>query len=140
MTSFLLTSLAGGALIGVGAAVLLLFIGRTAGVSGIAGGLLPPTRGDALWRLAFVLGLIGGGVVLRLTLPGAFSASPLQPPVAVVAAGLLLGFGSRLAGGCTSGHGVCGVSRLSARSLVATVTFIGFGALAVLSTRFMAGS
>lgn len=119
--------LLGGSLIGLASAILFHFHGRVAGISGIFGGLLPP-RGDASWRLVFVLGLIGGGLLVAAVAPSAIGA-PVQPSMLLVLlAGLLVGFGTRLGGGCTSGHGVCGLSRFSKRSAVATVTFIAFGA------------
>lgn len=119
-----LSALAGGALMGLGAVVLLWLTGRIAGVSGIIAGLLPPDRGDILWRLAFLVGLVGGAAIYR-TLGG-----PLQvlqftmSTFMIVIGGLLVGLGAGLAGGCTSGHGICGVARASKRSLLALSVFI----------------
>ncbi len=126
-------ALAGGALIGLSASLLLGFNGRILGVSGIVGGVVHPTRGDVAWRALFVGGLLLGGVVALVALPGAFTAASVGPGTAIMA-GLLVGVGTRLGSGCTSGHGVCGLSRLSTRSLAATLTFIGAGALTVLAT------
>jgi uncharacterized protein len=127
-------SLAGGAVIGLAAAVLVLFNGRIAGISGVLGGLLRPLRGDIGWRLAFVGGLIAAPVVYAL-----FAAVPAPHfPAswgAVVLAGILVGVGTRYGSGCTSGHGVCGLSRLSPRSLVATLTFMAAGFATVLVVR-----
>jgi uncharacterized protein len=136
-----LPSLLGGVLIGLAASLLLLFNGRVAGVSGIAGGLLAPARGEVGWRLSFVAGLVGGGLLLRVLMPGAFgSASVVAPAVGVVVlAGLLVGFGTRLGSGCTSGHGVCGLSRGAPRSLAATLTFVATAMLAVFLMRHLAG-
>ena len=120
-----LSGLIGGALIGLAAALLMLSTGRIAGISGIFGGLLPLKATDRDWRLAFIAGMIAAPLLAALVF-----GTPLPKPVmptslAVVAvAGLLVGFGSRMGGGCTSGHGVCGVARLSARSLVATAVFM----------------
>lgn len=124
-------SFIGGALIGLSASLLLLFHGRVAGISGIVGGVLQPKRGEVAWRLLFLVGLLVGGVVMLALRPSAFAMTITRSPFALIAAGLLVGFGTRLGNGCTSGHGVCGISRLSPRSLVATVTFIGTGAIAV---------
>jgi uncharacterized membrane protein YedE/YeeE len=128
--------LVGGMLIGAAAVLLLSTLGRIAGISGILGNLLPLPRVNAPfemgWRLAFLLGLITVGVVARLVYPPALTDDAVSTStLSLVIAGLLVGFGTRLGSGCTSGHGVCGVSRLSPRSLVATVTFITFGALTV---------
>jgi uncharacterized protein len=126
--------LIGGALIGLASAILFHFHGRIAGISGIFSGLLPP-RGDGRWRLIFVSGLIAGGFLVAMVAPSAIGA-PVQPSIGLVLlAGFLVGFGTRLGGGCTSGHGVCGLSRLSKRSMAATVTFIAFGAVTVLVLR-----
>jgi uncharacterized protein len=133
-------SLVGGVLIGLSAALLLLTVGRIAGISGIAGGLstrLP--RGDALWRVLFVVGLFAGGAAMAAWQPGMFQFAIERPMGAVVAAGLLVGFGSRLGGGCTSGHGVCGISRLSRRSILATVTFMAAGIATVFVTHHVLG-
>jgi uncharacterized membrane protein YedE/YeeE len=126
--------LAGGVIIGLAAAMLWLLHGRVAGISGIAGGLFDAPSGDRRWRLSFVLGLVSGGFVLSLALPSAFGVSPVSLGVAVLA-GALVGLGTTLANGCTSGHGVCGVARLSKRSLVATMSFMGAGMLAVYALR-----
>lgn len=129
------SALIGGGLIGLGAAVLLLFNGRIAGISGIVGELLRPVRGDWVWRIAFVLGLLAGPVLHQL-----FAAQPLsitidaQLPVLVIA-GFLVGFGTNLGSGCTSGHGVCGMARLSPRSIVATVLFMTAGVVTVYVVR-----
>ena len=124
-----LVTLAAGALFGVGAGLLLIGNGRIAGISGIAAGALRPRRGDFAWRALFVLGLlVGGGVALRLA-PGAILLHSPRPLAWLVVAGLCIGVGARLANGCTSGHGVCGVGRLSRRSLVATATFTVAGAI-----------
>jgi uncharacterized membrane protein YedE/YeeE len=127
--------LLGGMLIGLSASFLLLTLGRVAGVSGIVGSLLVGTKGS-LWRLGFVIGLVAVGA-LALT-PGAKGGLQTSPVVLLVA-GLLVGFGTRLGNGCTSGHGVCGLSRLSRRSAAATGVFIGTAALTVLVVRHFLG-
>ena len=131
-------SLAGGMLIGLGASLLLLGIGRVAGVSGITGNGLFGARGERAWRIAFLIGLGAAGAVMARLAPAAFGASPRSLP-AVAVAGLLVGVGTRIGSGCTSGHGVCGVSRLSSRSLVATLTFITTAALTVAVVRWLGG-
>jgi uncharacterized membrane protein YedE/YeeE len=121
-------ALAGGSMIGAAAALLFLTHGRIAGISGVLGSLLPPVPRDLGWRLAFLAGLVGSGVVAAVVAPGAVGAS-VRSPLLVLVAGVLVGFGTRLGSGCTSGHGVCGLSRLSPRSMVAVVTFMTTGAL-----------
>ncbi|HWP65141.1 MAG TPA: YeeE/YedE family protein [Candidatus Limnocylindria bacterium] len=126
-----ITPLFGGALIGLAASLLLLWNGRIAGISGIVAGLLRPAAGEVAWRVAFLAGLFAGGVLLSVVDPRALDVRPPAPLGMTVLAGLLVGYGTRLGNGCTSGHGVCGVSRLSPRSLVATATFMLTGALTV---------
>lgn len=129
MRDVLLFPLAGGALIGAAGALLFLTHGRIAGISGIVGGLLAPApAGDRRWRLAFLGGLLAAGVVGAVIAPAQIGASVRSLPIVLVA-GFIVGFGTRLGGGCTSGHGVCGVSRLSARSIVAVATFMTTGAI-----------
>jgi uncharacterized membrane protein YedE/YeeE len=130
------SALAGGVLIGLAAAMFVLFNGRIAGISGILGGLLRPKRGDLGWRLAFVIGLIIAPTVYqRVT---ALPVSRIDAgEVMLVIAGLLVGAGTRYGAGCTSGHGVCGLSRLSARSLVATLVFMGAGFATVFVMRHL---
>ena len=129
-----LAALAGGALIGIAAAMLVLFNGRIAGISGIVGGLLRPKSGDVSWRIAFVIGLFAAPVAYQL-----FAVLPVSSIEAgdamLISAGLLVGVGTRYGAGCTSGHGVCGLSRLSMRSLVATLLFMGAGFVAVFVMR-----
>jgi len=120
-------ALVGGLLIGLASAGLLLLNGRVAGVTGIFAGLLEPRPGDKGWRSLFVAGLVAGAAVVELVRPQTFRFDLVRPPLLIAGAGLLVGFGTRLANGCTSGHGLCGVSRLSPRSLVATATFIAAG-------------
>ena len=131
-------SLAGGALIGLAAALFVLLTGRIAGISGVLGGLLRPTRGDIAWRAAFLLGMIGAPVayVLAAHLP----AIDIQAgDGALVLAGLLVGIGTRYGSGCTSGHGVCGISRLSRRSMIATLAFMAAGFASVFVVRHVLG-
>ena len=130
-----LQSLAGGALIGGSAALLLLLNGRIAGVSGVAGGLLGPVDRDTGWRVAFTAGLILGPLAFVLVAghPPAVRLDALWP--ALVTGGLLVGFGSRLGSGCTSGHGVCGLARLSRRSVAAVATFMLTAGMTVLIVR-----
>ncbi|MBI5507029.1 MAG: YeeE/YedE family protein [Deltaproteobacteria bacterium] len=136
-----LPSLAGGILIGLSASALLALTGKIAGISGIVGGLLAPEAGDKTWRGAFVGGLLAGGFALALVAPGALAATLPRSTAALIAAGLLVGFGSRLGNGCTSGHGVCGIARGSRRSLAATITFMATGAAtALVVTQFLAGT
>jgi uncharacterized membrane protein YedE/YeeE len=127
-------SLAGGLLIGMAVALLLLFNGRIAGISGIVGGLLRPVRGDVTWRAAFVAGLVAAPLawLVVAALPRLHVAA--DTPTLVVA-GLLVGIGTRYGSGCTSGHGVCGLSRGSWRSLVATATFMAAGFVVVFVVR-----
>lgn len=132
-------ALAGGILIGLAATLLLLINGRIAGISGILGTLLRPTRGDIAWRVAFLVGLIGAPSlwVLAAQLP-AIQIEASYP--ALVLAGLIVGIGTRYGSGCTSGHGVCGISRLSPRSLVATLSFMAGGFLTVYLIRHIIGA
>jgi len=130
------TALIGGALIGAAAAAFVVLNGRIAGVSGILGGLLRPARGDIAWRAAFVAGLVAAPLAY-----GVFAALPairVDTDIAVlIAAGLLVGVGTRYGSGCTSGHGVCGISSLSLRSLVATLAFMAAGFTTVFVTRHL---
>ena len=126
-----ISSLIGGMLIGLSAAILLLFDGKIAGISGIVGGILSPTKQDTLWRCVFVVGLLTGGFFFHQLTPQSFAIDISRSTGALVLAGLLVGFGTRLGNGCTSGHGVCGISRFSTRSLLATATFMATGLLTV---------
>ena len=119
-----LMSLAGGIIIGCAALLLLLSIQRIAGISGIIGGLFPVIRQDLTWRLFFVAGLLLGGFVLASVYPNSLAINLTYSTPALVVAGLLVGFGSRLGNGCTSGHGICGLGRLAPRSMVAVLTFM----------------
>ena len=131
------TSLAGGLLIGLAAAAFVLFNGRIAGISGILGGLLRPARGEIAWRAAFLAGLVGAPLLYGLvaTLP---QVTVDAGTGTLVAAGLLVGLGTRYGAGCTSGHGVCGISRGSPRSLVATAIFMLAGFVTVYIARHLA--
>src|ERR1044072_340048 len=124
----------GGALIGFAAILLMVLTGRIAGISGILGDLVDLAGGDRLWRVAFLAGLIAAPLLLAAAGDGLLP--PAMPGWAVILiAGLLVGFGTRLGSGCTSGHGICGVARLSPRSIAATVTFVAAAMLAVAITR-----
>ena len=130
------SALIGGMLIGLAAAMFALLNGRVAGISGVLGGLFNPMRGDIGWRVAFVGGLVSASLVYGLfaTLPAVQIDASY---VALIAAGLLVGVGTRYGAGCTSGHGVCGLSRLSPRSLVATLSFMGAGFVTVFVVRHL---
>jgi uncharacterized protein len=131
-------SLSGGILIGLATALLLLANGRVAGVSGILGGLLRPARGDVAWRIAFVLGLFVAPIVwlaMRAMPPAQIDHSPALLAIG----GLLVGVGTRFGSGCTSGHGVCGIARLSPRSLLATACFMAAGFVTVFVVRHVLG-
>ncbi|MEE8277083.1 MAG: YeeE/YedE family protein [Alphaproteobacteria bacterium] len=133
------SALAGGALIGVAASILLWLNGRLAGVSGILGGLMRPAAGEARWRLLFLIGLVIGALVFAAA-GGDVSAVRVDTGMPVlIAAGLLTGIGTRLGGGCTSGHGVCGVARLSRRSITATATFMVAAGATVFVVRHVIG-
>lgn len=134
-----ISALAGGVMIGLSAVLLLLASGRIAGVSGILGGVLAPRQGDVAWRILFVAGMLAGPLLYGLIAGG-------QPPVAIsesvpllVVAGLVVGFGTRLGSGCTSGHGVCGVARFSPRSLAATGIFFVVAVVTVFFARHVVG-
>ncbi len=132
------SALAGGVLIGLAAAGLLLFNGRIAGISGILGGLLSPARADIAWRIAFVLGLLAAPTIWMMAADAPeINVDAGYPALAV--AGLLVGIGTRYGSGCTSGHGVCGLSRLSPRSLVATLSFMAAGFVTVYIIRHLLG-
>lgn len=139
--TWMLRGLAGGALIGAAASLMLALSGRVAGISGIVLGLLVPAEPlrERAWRALFVVGLLAGGGIGLAMLPEAL-AEPAPPVAIAVAAGALVGAGTRLGKGCTSGHGVCGISRFSARSIVATITFIATGAITVLLTKIAGGA
>lgn len=129
----------GGVIIGLAATIMLLFSGRVTGISGILGGILNRKTQDKDWRIFFVIGLILGGVTLKLLRPDFFTVISSASTIDYIIAGLLVGFGTLLGNGCTSGHGVCGISRFSPRSLVATVTFITAGVISVILFKFLRG-
>lgn len=136
----------GGLLLGLSAAMLLLLQGRIAGISGIFGGLLPPGKNDADWRLFFIVGLVAGAALYRLfggVVPdlniNPFALSDGAHLAVLVVGGLLVGFGTRIGSGCTSGHGICGLGRLSFRSLAATLTFMLAAGLTGMVIRLAAG-
>jgi uncharacterized membrane protein YedE/YeeE len=128
-------SLAGGMLIGVAAVLLLALHGRVLGVSGIVNGVLDRKHGDRDWRGALLVGVVLGALLWTLAMPAAPAPRTGFPGWALALGGLLVGFGTRVGSGCTSGHGVCGISRLSARSLVATATFIASGVVTLYLMR-----
>lgn len=131
-------SLSGGLLLGLASALFILVNGRILGISGIVGGLLSPLKGDVSWRISFLLGMAAAPLVASFLFPQLLSAPRIDTGlIALVAAGLLVGFGTRLGSGCTSGHGVCGLSRLSPRSLVSTLTFMGLGFSVVYIARHL---
>ena len=132
-------SLGGGLVLGLAAAMFILLNGRILGISGILGGLLLPRLGDIGWRISFLLGMAAASTVFAWLTPADFLATPrIEAGYAlIVAAGLLVGLGTRYGSGCTSGHGVCGLSRLSPRSLVATLTFMGAGFAIVFVVRHL---
>ena len=132
MTEFeILMPLTGGILIGIAASMMLLFNGKVAGVSGIFGGMLFQQGKERAWQLSFIAGLIAGGILLFIIHAEFFENSSGRGLLTATIAGLLVGIGTRVGGGCTSGHGVCGIGRLSGRSLVATVTFMFAGMVIV---------
>lgn len=134
------SALLGGVLVGISATLLMWLNGRIAGISGILGGLLPPEKGESAWRLAFVVGLVGGGLAFAYG-GGDMSSIAIEANTAtLIGAGLLVGFGTRLGAGCTSGHGVCGIGRLSARGIVSTITYIGVAMITVFITHHVLGS
>lgn len=133
------TGLLGGALIGLSAVLLLAANGRIAGISGIVGGLLTPSSGETGWRAAFVVGMLAGGILYAVVAGSLGIALQADLPLMGVA-GLLVGFGARLGGGCTSGHGVCGIGRLSQRSIVATGTFMVVAVGTVFVARHITGA
>jgi uncharacterized membrane protein YedE/YeeE len=139
MTPYWATSLAGGVLIGLAATALLWLNGRVAGISGITAGALFPQRGETAWRYAFLLGLITAGAFALHWLPASAPSRIGFPPILLVVGGLLVGVGTRLGGGCTSGHGVCGLGRLSLRSLVAVGVFMSTAVLTTFIVRHLAG-
>jgi uncharacterized protein len=129
-------ALIGGMLIGAAASMLISLNGKIAGVSGILGGLLPPKKNDTAWRLLFILGLVVSPIIYSLFNPLP-SVSVNANSMQIITAGLLVGLGTRYGSGCTSGHGVCGIARLSSRSIAATITFILTGALTVYLLRLL---
>ena len=131
-------SLTGGLLIGLAAALLLYFNGRIAGISGIVGGLLRPAKGDIGWRVAFISGLMISSFVYMIAKPLPVSVIDADITTLIIA-GLMVGFGTRYGSGCTSGHGVCGVSRGSLRSFAATASFIGAGVFTVYFVKLLMG-
>jgi uncharacterized membrane protein YedE/YeeE len=134
------SALVGGGLIGLSAGFLLVTTGRITGISGIVAGMLVPASDGRLWRGLFVAGLILGCGLVRLISADAVPITIAASSAELLIAGLLVGFGTRLANGCTSGHGICGVARLSPRSILATLTFIASGAITVFMMRHVFGA
>ena len=136
-----IASTIGGLLIGLSASLMLLMHGRIAGISGILGGLLKPRSGDVAWRILFLAGLVAGGIVFAIISPDSLADGLQRSTVTTAGAGLLVGIGTQLSQGCTSGHGVCGLSRMSPRSAVAVVTFMTTGLIAAyISQSIMGGA
>lgn len=123
--------LVGGIIVGVSSSFMLWGLGRITGISGIIAGSMGKFKAENMWRYLFLIGLVLGGVILKLLDPSLFSYSLKFSITEIVVAGLLVGYGTRLGSGCTSGHGVCGIPRLSKRSIAATAIFMSFGILTV---------
>ena len=140
MKDSILNALIGGGIIGLAASLTLLLSGRVAGISNILGGILSPHRLALPWRASFILGLLFGGLVLALKWPDTLQEPTASSSLVVAIAGVLVGFGTQMSRGCTSGHGVCGLSRLSKRSLAATLTFMGTGAAAATLLALFTGA
>jgi hypothetical protein len=141
MLQSIIYAIIGGLFIGISASLLMLSIGRVAGISGIIGSLLQPKSGDIGWKVAMIAGMFLGGTALAIFAPTVYAMPAGRSLLAVGAAGLLVGFGTRMGNGCTSGHGVCGLSRLSSRSLAATMTFMASGfATATAIQMFLGGA
>jgi uncharacterized membrane protein YedE/YeeE len=136
----MVNALLGGALIGLAVSLMMLFNGRVTGISGILAGIVRPNKADLDWRVSFLVGLLLGGVALLFLRPEAFVQKSSAVWGDYLFAGLFVGFGTLLGNGCTSGHGVCGISRMSVRSIMATVTFIVFGMLSLLIFKLLRGS
>jgi uncharacterized protein len=129
------SGLMGGLLIGLAVTLMMLLNGRIAGISSIVSGLLTPKSGDTGWRAAFVVGLLLGALAFILAVGGPTPVDVLASPPAILIGGLLVGFGTRMGSGCTSGHGLCGIARFSRRSIVATAVFFGVAMLTVFLAR-----
>jgi LPXTG-motif cell wall-anchored protein len=129
------SGLVGGLLIGLAVALMMLVNGRIAGISNIVGGLLTPKTGDTGWRVAFVVGLLLGALGYTLAAGATAPVDVLASPPVILVGGLLVGFGTRMGSGCTSGHGLCGIARFSRRSVVATAVFFGVAMLTVFLAR-----
>lgn len=136
---YAIPALIGGGMIGLASAGLLVLTGKTAGISGILDGVLRRERFEAGWKSAFLAGLIAGGVGLSFLLPDNMAIEGVRALPYIAVGGVLVGFGTRMGGGCTSGHGVCGIGRMNTRSLIGTITFIAMGALTVLALGNVAG-
>jgi uncharacterized membrane protein YedE/YeeE len=134
-----LPALAGGAIIGLAASGLMFLLGQVAGISGMVTGLLTPVAGQWPWRGSFIAGLFAGGGIWAALDPSVFGAIPRPLPV-IALAGVIVGYGVSLGGGCTSGHGVCGISRLSRRSIAATFTFMASGIVTAAVWRLLVGA
>ena len=135
-----MNAIIGGVLIGIAVSLMLLFNGRVTGISGIVSGIIKPTSGDLSWRTFFVLGLLTGGFLLQYFLPETIIQHYPLKWGDYIFAGILVGFGTLLGNGCTSGHGVCGISRFSVRSILATCTFIIFGILGFVILKTLRGT
>ncbi len=135
MNTIFLQAIAGGLLIGLSATLMLWLHGRIVGISGIVYGLLETPKGDMAWRSIFLIGLLAGGLLVSLIMPEGVVAREGFPTVLLIVSGMLVGLGTRIGGGCTSGHGVCGIARLSKRSIAATMVFMASGMCTVFIGR-----
>lgn len=135
-----ISSSIGGAILGLAASLLLLSHGKIAGISGIYGGLFRRSVSDRTFRIAFILGLVLAGVAIRFISPDSFASAWVPSAALALGAGAVVGFGTQLGNGCTSGHGVCGLARFSVRSLVATMTFMASGMVTVFIVRHLVGA
>lgn len=135
----MIQAIIGGVLIGISVSLMLILNGRVTGISGIISGLLKPVKGDVSWRVFFILGLLAGGIILKFYFPESFEIKTNFHLSEFILGGFLVGFGTLLGNGCTSGHGVCGISRFSLRSIAATMTFIIFGVISVLIYKALRG-
>lgn len=139
MNPAILLAVIGGVFIGAATAIFLIFNGRVTGISGILNTFLSFKYGERLWRGTFLAGLILGGFLLSQISPNFFANTTMRSPIVLIIAGLLVGYGTVLGSGCTSGHGVCGVSRLSVRSIVATIVFICVGMITATVFKYVVG-